>query len=150
MRLLKILALATLFFLQGCESGPPRKQMQYVLNECDRGQSFDLYVNCVKYTYQTQGTQPNASGVKSFISNLDMLSEAYTNKQITQAQAKAYAYDYYMRTIHAENARSKAASDAAFMNLMQIQQQQQMLQQQRTPIQTNCVRNGQFTNCTSY
>ena len=150
MKFLRFLSFAILVLMQSCSSGPPRKQMQSVLNECDRGQSFDLYVNCVKYTYQTQGTQPNASGVRSFISNLDMLSEAYTNKQISQAQAKAYAYDYYMRTIHAENARSKAASDAAFMNLMQIQQQQQILQQQRTPIQTNCVRNGQFTNCTSY
>jgi len=140
--------------LTGCQTTtasmqPQRKQMQAVLNECDRGQSFDLYVSCVKGTYQTQGTMPNSPVVRAFYSNLDMINESYLNKTITQAQAMSYSYDSYMRTIHSDNVRGQAASDAMLMNLLQMQQRQQINQQQRTPIQTNCIRNGPYTNCTS-
>lgn len=135
----------------GCASGPSgpsKKQMQTVMNGCEFGQKFDDYVFCVKHTYQVEGAAPNSTSVRAFYANLDMINESYLNKNITQAQAKAYAYDAYLKTIHVDNARMQSKQDAVLMNLLQFQQQQQ-LQQQRTPIQTNCIRNGTFTNCTT-
>ena len=133
--------------LSACQTG---KVMQVVMNECDRGQSFDAYVYCVKSTYQAQGTRPNSSATRAFYANLDAVNEAYTNNKITQAQAKKLAYDAYMSTIHADNVRNEAVSNAAFMNALGAMQQQQQVQPIRTPVQTNCYRNGAYTNCTSY
>jgi len=155
-----LLVLSALLALSACETaptGPVRKNMQVVMNECDQGQSFDSYVYCVKSTYQSQGTMPNSSAVRAFYANLDAVNEAFLNKTITQVQAKKLTYDAYMSTVHADNVRNQAASDAAFMNSLavmqrqqQIQLQQQQQQQIKTPIQTNCYRNGSYTNCTSY
>jgi hypothetical protein len=124
--------------------------MKDVLRECDRGQNFDSYAYCIKSTYNKNGNNPNHAAVRAFYANLDMISEAYSAKKITDAQAKSYAYDSFMRTIQASNDRD----DAVFMNQMNAMQQQQLLQEQlnqrRVPVQTNCVRNGAHTNCTSY
>ena len=145
-----LLVLFSSFFLTSCGT-----MMKDVMASCDRGQSFDAYVYCVKSTYQTQGTRPNSSATRAFYANLDAVNEAYTNNKITQAQAKKLAYDAYMNTIHADNERNEAVSNAAFMNALGAMQQQQQQQQQqvqpiRAPVQTNCYRNGNITNCTSY
>lgn len=121
--------------------------MKDVMRECDRGQNFDSYAYCIKSTYSQKGNKPNDSAIRAFYSHLDMISEAYRAKKITDAQAKSYAYDAFMKTVQASNDRA----DTAFMNYMGTQQMLQQQQQQiRTPVQTNCIRNGQYTNCTSY
>ena len=129
--------------LAGCGA-----MMKDVMRECDRGQRFDSFTYCVKSTYSQTGRSPNESEVRAFYSNLDMITEAYRAKKITEAQAKSMAWDSYMRTIQAHNDRA----DAAFMNQMNALQQQQIQQQQqiRTPVQTQCYRNGAYVNCTSY
>jgi len=138
----RFLVLIFVLMLSGCGT-----MMEDVMRSCNRGQNFDAYVSCIKYTYNKEGTHPDSSAVRAFYSNLDMISEAYRANKITDAQAKSYAYDAFMRTIQASNDRS----DAAFMKYMGAMQQQQQQQQQiRTPVQTNCVRNGSYTNCTSY
>jgi hypothetical protein len=138
--------------------------MKDVMRECDRGQNFDSYAYCIKSTYSQKGNKPNDSAIRAFYSHLDinkpndsairafyshldMISEAYRANKITDAQAKSYAYDAFMKTVQASNDRA----DTAFMNYMGTQQMLQQQQQQiRTPVQTNCIRNGQYTNCTSY
>jgi hypothetical protein len=118
--------------------------MQDVMRSCDRGQNFDVYAYCIKATYSQSGNRPNSSSVRAFYANLDMISEAYREKRVSDAQAKSMAYDSFMRTVQAENDRK----DVVLMNQLNYLNQQN--QQPRTPIQTNCVRNGQYTNCTSY
>ena len=56
--------------------------MRVVLNECDRGQSFDLFVICIKNTYQAQGTTPNSPVVRAFYSNLDISSVRLNIEQV--------------------------------------------------------------------
>lgn len=144
-RLILLLAVFSCLLLGGCGV-----MMKDVMSECDRGQSFDSFTYCVKSTYSQKGRKPNDSVVRAFYSNLDLINEAYRAKQITEAQAKSMAWDSYMRTIQASNDRA----DAAFMNQMNALQQQQIQQQQqqqiRTPVQTQCYRNGAYVNCTSY
>ena len=118
--------------------------MQDVMRSCDRGQNFDSYAYCIKATYSQSGNRPNANSVRAFYANLDMISEAYRGKRVSDAQAKSMAYDSFLRTVQADNDRS----DAVLMNQLNYINQQN--QQTRTPIQTNCVRNGQNINCTSY
>lgn len=120
--------------------------MKDVMRDCDGWQKFDAYVYCIKSTYNKTGNNPNNLAVRAFYSNLEMIGEAYKENKITDAQAKSYAYDSFMRTVQASNDRA----DAAFMNIQQLQLMQQQTNQQRAPIQTNCVRNGAYTNCTSY
>ena len=139
MKSLRIIFLGLIVItLAGCGA-----MMQDVMADCDRGQDFNAYAKCVKSTYNQTGNRPDATAVKAFYSHLDSISEAYVAKQITNAQAKSYAYDAFMKTVQAGNDRT----DAAFMNYMGNVQQQQ---QQTRPIKTNCVKNGIYTNCTSY
>ena len=145
------------FLLASCETmpaAPPKMRMSTVMNECEATYKvdFDQYANCIKLRYAAEGTTPDAVSVRAFISNLDALNEMYTNKQITNAQAKAQAYDYYLKTIHAQNERNTAILLNQFNNLQQQQLLQQSIQQQqiRTPVQTTCFKNGQYVNCTSY
>ena len=142
MRIMRIvLSFVLLALVAGCGA-----MMKDVMNECDRWQNFDSYAYCIKSTYNQKGNKPNASAVRAFYSNLDMLSEAYRAKQITDAQAKSMAWDSFMRTVQAGNDRA----DAIFLNQMNVIQQQQQQQQIKTPVQTQCYRNGQYVNCTSY
>jgi hypothetical protein len=120
---MKILKLTCAFLLPitvliGCKNAPlvqsaqyvqsnPKKGMLQLLNDCDSGQAFDVYVDCIKITYHSQGNAPGIPIIKVFYSNLDMINEAYANKAITNAQAKSQTYDSYMKTIHAENTRNR-------------------------------------------
>ena len=141
---LKILfALLATLSLAGCGT-----MMKDVLTGCDRGQEFGGFVYCIKDKYSKEGRDPNHSTVRAFYANLDAIDEAYRDKKITNAQAKSYAYDAFNKTIQAGNDRSDAAS-ANYLNALGAMQQQQQ-QQIRTPVQTNCFRNGAYTNCTSY
>jgi len=143
----------------GSMAQQPRKQMQTVLNECDNGQSFDVYVDCVKSTYRSQGTLPDAPISRAFLAQLDVLNESYKNGQLSQAQSKALAYDAFLKTIYADNQNSAAAqnrSTNAALNFylnQQQQNQQQLMQIQppvmRAPLQTQCYKNGSFVNCTT-
>jgi len=45
-------------------------------------------------------------------------------------------------------ARARQAADDSFQR--GLNQMQQAQPQVRTPVQTNCIRNGAYTNCTSY
>ena len=122
--------------------------MKDIMASCDREQDFDNFTYCIKNTYYKQGRNPNHSDVRAFYANLDAIGEAYRAKKITDAQAKVYAYDAFNKTIQAGNNRADAAS-ANYLNALGALQQQQQ-QQIRTPVQTNCFRNGAYTNCTSY
>jgi len=130
-----------LLLIGGC--GTPMKQ---VMQQCDRGQAFDSFAYCVKRTYANEGTKPNDSAVRTFYANLDMITEAYNNKRITEAEAKSLTWNSYMKTIQASNDQADASLQRSLSALQQMQTQQQ----QRTPIQTQCIRNGVFTNCTTY
>ena len=167
-----------LILIEGCASQPQvqqvvsnKKPMQAVMNECDVGQNFDLYAKCVKSTYISDGTRPDAPTSRAFLLQLDVISESFQNGNITQAQAKSSAYESYLKTIHADNLNEKAAANAAYLNglgilqqqqqMQMMQQNQQMLQQQqiqntilqkpviRPPIQTQCYSNGNYVNCTT-
>ena len=122
--------------------------MKDVIANCDREQDYDNFMYCIKSTYYKEGRNPDSSDVRAFYANLDAIAEAYRAKKITDAQAKVYAYDAFNKTIQAGNDRSDAAS-ANYLNALGAMQQKQQ-QQIRTPVQTNCYRNGAYTNCTSY
>jgi len=127
--------------------------MQDVIAGCDREQEFGRFTNCIKNQYSKEGRDPNHSTVRAFYANVDVIEEAYRAKKITNAQAKSNVYDAFNKTIQAGNDREAAASANYFnaLGAMQQQQQQQQRQQQiRTPTQTNCYRNGQYVNCTTY
>jgi len=124
--------------------------MKDVMVSCDREQDFDNFTYCIKSRYNKEGRNPNNSTVRAFYANLDAITEAYRAKKITDAQAKSYAYDAFNKTIQAGNDRADAASANYLNALGAMQQQQQQQQQIRTPVQTNCYRNGAYTNCTSY
>ncbi len=47
-------------------------------------------------------------------------------------------------------AKSRRDADNAFQNSMRTLQQSSQPQQIRTPVQTQCYRNGSYVNCTSY
>jgi hypothetical protein len=128
--------------LAGCGT-----MMKDVLSSCDQVQEFGGFVYCVKNKYNNEGRDPNHANVRAFYANLDVIEEAYRAKKITNAQAKSYAYDAFNKTIQAGNDRADAASANYFNALGAMQQQQQQI---RTPVQTNCYRNGAYTNCTSY
>ena len=117
--------------------------MKDVMISCDRGQEFDSYSYCIKDKYSKEGRQPNDQIVRAFYAHLDAITEAYQTKKITNAQAKSYAYDAFMKTIQADNNANAASPNpmAAFGS---------MQQPRRMPIQTNCFKNGAYTNCTSY
>jgi len=112
--------------------------MKDVMRECDRGQQFDAYAYCIKSTYNAKGNTPNNTAVRAFYANLDMIAEAYRTRRISDAQAKSLAWDSYLKTIQASNDRK----DAIFWNQMNMMQQQQ-------PIQTQCIRQGIVTTCTT-
>jgi hypothetical protein len=90
------LMVSILLLIGGC--GTPMKK---VMQQCDRGQAFDSFAYCVKRTYANEGTKPNDSAVRTFYANLDMITETYNNKRITEAEAKSLAWDSYMKTIQA-------------------------------------------------
>jgi len=150
MKFIKFSLLCLFLLLTACETTSGSKQMKTVMNECDTGQSFDIYVSCIKNTYQTEGTRPDAPSIRAFYANLDMINEAFANSKITKVQAKSLAYDAYMKTVHADNQRNDAMSEALMMNGLTMMQQQQQQQPIRMPVQTNCVSNGNNTNCTTY
>jgi hypothetical protein len=91
--------------ISGC--GTP---MKTVMRDCDRGQKFSQYAYCIKSTYASQGTTPNASAVRAFYANLDAITESYNNKQLTEAQAKSEAYNAFLRTVQASNDRNQSIS----------------------------------------
>ena len=128
--------------LAGCGT-----MMKNVMKDCDRGQRFDVYVSCVKSTYSTKGRRPNSTEVRAFYANLDMISEAYKDGKISDAQAKSMAWDSYMRNIQASNDRG----DVTAMYMMNaLQQQQQLQMQNQRQYQTQCYQNGSYTNCRTY
>ncbi len=150
-------SLCILFFLlSACETTPSKMSMSQVMKGCDVdfGTSFDRYAGCIKYRYEQYGNQPNAITVRAFIAHVEVLEEKYSSNQISNAQAKALTHDYFLKTIHSQNQRDAAAADAALLNtlnsIQQQQNQQQIIQQLRAPVQTNCIRNGQTVNCTSF
>lgn len=137
-----VMGCVVIVMLAGCGT-----MMKNVMRECDRGQRFDVYVSCIKTTYSRKGSKPNATEVRAFYANLDMLNEAYKNGRISDAQAKSMAWDSFMRTIQASNDRD----DAAAMYMMNsIQQQQQLQQQNQRQYQTQCYQSGNYTNCRTY
>jgi hypothetical protein len=151
------LSLCLLFFLlSACETTPSKLSMSEVMKGCELefGTNFNRYSGCIKFRYQEYGTQPNAITVRAFLAQVEVLEERYSSNQISNAQAKALTHDYYLKTIHAQNQRDTAAADAALLNtlnsIQQQQNQQQIIQQLRAPVQTNCIRNGQTVNCTSF
>lgn len=124
--------------LTGCGAA-----MKDVMKICDTQNKFNLYVSCIKETYNRDGKSPDSLEVLVFYDNLNAITEQYDSKKITNAQAKSYAYDAFIKTVQASNDRN----DADFMNYRQNRQIRQPI---RTPIQTNCYRTGVYTNCTSY
>ena len=121
------------FSLTGCGA-----MMKNVMRNCDNVQPFNAYSQCIKTTYSRIGNTPNSAAVRAFYSNLDMITEAYLARQITDAQARAFTWDAYLKTIQASNDRN----DAIFWNQMNTLQQQQQ-------IQTLCTQQGMFTTCTT-
>jgi hypothetical protein len=136
----KLITLTATIFLVGCGT-----QMATVMSNCDQGQRFDSYASCIKSNYSKSGTQPNSAPVRAFYADLDAISESYRNRQISDAQAKSYAYQSYLRTVEAANDRSRAAAISYYGTM----QNQQLLQQQRAPVNTTCNRFGNQVNCTT-
>ncbi len=116
--------------------------MSDVMTMCDKKTSFDQYVYCVKSVYSTEGRQPDSLSIRAFYAYLDSINESYLANKISNAQARAYAYEAFQRTVQAANDRAEAAAANAFI-------MQQSAEQQNRPIQTNCVKTGDFINCSS-
>jgi hypothetical protein len=99
-----VMAILICALISGCGT-----RMKNVLRECDKGQNFSSYSYCIKSTYDRKGTRPNSTSVRSFYANLDAITEAYNNQEISAIKAKSMTYDSFMRTVQAENNRSAPA-----------------------------------------
>lgn len=100
--------------LSGCADMP----MSRVMARCDIGnniENFSNYAYCLKATYSREGNAPNAPSVRAFYSYIDVITEKYQQRQITNAEAKSYAYRAWQETIDSNNQKSAARSQA-FLN----------------------------------
>lgn len=90
-----VLCLCSLL-LCGCSTSVSLKS---VMISCDTGQPFDGYAQCIKDTYSQNGRRANSVEARIFYANLDTITEAYKKNRITNAQAKAMAYDAYLKVV---------------------------------------------------
>jgi hypothetical protein len=83
--------------------------MHEVMQTCNSNANFDAYVSCLKKTYKRD---PNHQTVQSFYAQLGATLEDYNNGKLTEAKAKAKAYELYDATVGAGNraAAQRAAS----------------------------------------
>lgn len=124
--------------------------MKDVMASCDSGQPFDKYASCIKTTYTRDGARPNATSVKTFLAGLDAIAEAYNQKVITDAQARAFTYEQYNRTIEAtDGADSNFYRAMNALGAMGNVPQGTVMPAQNTITQTRCTRVGNGMNCTS-
>lgn len=86
--------------------------MHQVMQTCDTGIKFPGYVSCLKSTYERA---PNAAEVVSFYAQLDGLVEEYNKGGISEAKAKARAFEIYDATVGAAN-NARAASSTTVIN----------------------------------
>lgn len=125
--------------------------MKNVMATCDNGQTFDIYASCIKSTYTRDGARPNDTTVKTFLTRLDVIVEAYNQKNITEAQARSFTYEQYKQTIDA-----KDGADSNFYRAMMVlgamgnMPQGTVQPATNTSTQTRCTRSGNAVNCTSY
>ena len=93
--------------LSSCVTGT---QMSTVMQQCDIGNNtanFSYYSSCIKQTYSTRGSQPNAPTVRALYAYLDQIDEAYRLKQMTNFQARAAAQTAFLNTVQASNNRNQ-------------------------------------------
>ncbi len=77
--------------------------MSDVMRECDQGQSYQSYANCIRRTYDARGNKPNDGTVRAFYAGMDAIREANYRGAISDIQAKSATYDLWRRTIDASN-----------------------------------------------
>ena len=86
--------------------------MHEVMRTCDTGIKFPAYVNCLKTSYERF---PDRAEVISFYAQLDGLVEDYDNGSVSEAKAKARAFEIYDATVGAAN-NARAASSTTVIN----------------------------------
>jgi hypothetical protein len=93
-------------FLTACNTEP---MMHEVMQTCNSNSKFSEYVNCLKINYKRN---PDLQSVQSFYAQLDATLEDYNRGKLTEAKAKAKAYELYDATIGVGNraAAQRAAS----------------------------------------
>lgn len=137
--------IAAALLLGGCGTS-----MRQVMETCDSASTFDLYAVCIKGIYAKEGSRPNAASVKAFYASLDSLTELYADKKISNAQARAAAYQAFVLTVQADNDRRAAAFEAAMGGLAGMPQGQAQPSLLNNPTRTTCTRSGNTVNCTSF
>ena len=73
------------------------------MRDCDKGQPFNSYANCIRASYEKDGIARNEPSVRAFYANLRAIQEKYDNKKLTDAEAKSATYSSYMSTIKIDN-----------------------------------------------
>lgn len=96
--------------LTGCALLPGDMPMSRVMSMCDTGESFSIYVSCIKHKYDTEGNSPNDPTIKALYAIFDEIKESNTLGHMTAAQAKSAAYKAYLETVHADNVSSARKS----------------------------------------
>jgi hypothetical protein len=99
-----ILLIISITMLNGCTT------MSDVMGSCGTAYPnyFSNYASCLQSTYNQEGAYPNSPTVQAFYSRLSMLNNRVNNGEISQDQARYYAYNAYMETIDVENRRREA------------------------------------------
>jgi hypothetical protein len=91
-----------------------------VMSRCDTGtnvDNFSYYKTCVINTYSAEGNRPNSPDIKAFYSQLDVIDEYYRQSKISNAEAKAFAYQSWQSTIDNPNQRSQASEAAKWQSI---------------------------------
>ena len=99
--------------LTACNAEPA---MHEVMQSCNSNSKFNAYVSCLKSTYKRY---PNRQSVQSFYAQLDAAVEDYNNGKLTEAKAKAKAYEIYDATVGAGNrarAQRRASGSTVIVN----------------------------------
>ena len=103
-----LLCAVSSMLLASC-GGMTEKKMSEVMQDCDTGQKFSTFINCIKTSYKRN---PNSETVRSFYAQVDAVVEDYKAGKLSEAKAKAKAYELYDATVGAGNRakRLRAAS----------------------------------------
>jgi hypothetical protein len=83
-------------------------RMEMVMRECEPRPIFTQYAQCIKTTYTEKGNYPNAGNIRNFYAQMDEISEMYSRRSLTEAQARAQLYRVWDVTINQVNKLDEA------------------------------------------
>jgi len=120
-----IIVFSFLPIFAACQSQSNKMGVSKIISSCETASSYNDYVYCIKSRYASEGWDPNMPATQAFYARLNLISEKFNNKEITEAYARDLTHQSYLQISQVEQSNIASRQAAFFNSLGAVGQQMQ-------------------------